>query len=317
MLFDFFGCGSTLLPLRGACSHLPSQIRGQTKLNTQACDVQPATEDLTSAMQQLHVKPGHSRCLWRQSRPQLSHFVVRAEGSSAEDKRDAIAERIAKARQYREPAKTEPNRRANLPQPKRKQSAEDSQIAPEKLLEYGDPQASWQEQQLLAAVQDIKSSPESDQVVSQTLGTQAEASLPSQAQPAKSLSKEDILAKLSQARAYKQEKQVKHRGTPEITPVEVIKSESAPHQDQKAPPSKRKDSFSATQRRTTPIAAATNQANEQSDQPLVENEGRGSATQAAGFLQQAVKGKDASKGMRLETYSMLKEQEMKNQKVHA
>lgn len=293
----------------------PSQIRGQTKLNTQACDERPATEDLTSAMQQLHVKPGHSRCLWRQRQPQLSHFVVRAEGSSAEDKRDAIAERIAKARQYREPAKNQSNSKASLPQPKSKQSAENSQIAPERLLEYGDSQAGWQEKQLLAAVQEIKSSPESDQVVSQTLRTQAKASLPAQAQPANSLPKEDMLAKISQARAYKQEKQVKRGGRPDIVPVEVIKSESAPHQDQKAPLSKRKDSFSATQRGTTPVAVASDQAGEQSHQPLVENEGTGSATQAAGFLQQAVKGKDASKGMRLETYSMLKEQEMKNQKV--
>lgn len=276
-------------------------------------------------MQLLHVKPGHSRCLWRQSRPQLAHFVLRAQGSSAEDKRDVIAERIAKARQYREPTKNQPTSEARLPQPQTKQSAEDAQVAPEDLLAYSDPQASREEQQLLAAMQELERTPEpagrgtlpSDQVVSQSLNTQAESRSPAQAQSAKSLSKEDMLAKMSQARAYKQEKQLKGGGTPKVVPVDFIKSESAPQQDQKAPPSERKDSFSATQRRTTPIAAASDQADEQEDQPLVENEGTGSATQAAGFLQQAVKGKDASKGMRLETFSMLKEQEVKNRKVQS
>ena len=277
-------------------------------------------------MQQLNVKPGCARCLWRQNRPKLYHFVVRAQGSSAEDKRDAIAERIAKARQYREPAKDQTQdlrREGSSTQPQRKQSAKDSTTAPEKLLAYGDSQARQQEQQLLAAVQEIKKSPApsntsedkspvSSHSAAQPLATQA--NLPAQAQPAKTLSKEDMLAKVSQARAYKQEKQTKGGGAPEIVPVNVMKSGSAPAQDQ-ASPSERKDSFSASQRRTASDAADSNQTDEPEVQPQVENEGIGSARQAAGFLQQAVKGKDASKGMRLETYSMLKEQEMKNQKV--
>ena len=286
-------------------------------------------------MQQLNVKPGHSRCLWRQNRPKFSHFVVKAQGPSAEDKRDAIAERIAKARQYRESAKGQTqsvSHEPSLTQPQRKQSADKNTFSPEKLLAYGDSQASQQEQQLLAAVQEIKRSPASadssgdasppDQAIShsaaQRLGSQAQASLPAQAQaqPAKTLSKEDMLAKMSQARAYKQEKLAKGGGAPDIVPVDVIKSGSAPQQDQ-TPPSPRKDSFSASQRRTTPVAADDDKADEVEAQPQVENEGIGSATQAAGFLQQAVKGKDASKGMRMETYSMLKEQDMRNQKVQS
>ena len=281
-------------------------------------------------MQQLNVKPGCARCLWRQNRPKLCHFVVRAQGPSAEDKRGAIAERIAKARQYREFAKDQTQaltREGSATQPQKKQSAEDNPTVPENLLAYGDSQARQQEQQLLAAVQEIKESPapsntsqhkspNGSRSAALLLGSQAQAGAPShtQAQLAKTLSKEDMLAKVSQARAYKQEKQAKGGGAPEIVPVDVIKLESAPARDQ-ASPSERKDSFSASQRRTAPDAADGNQADRPEVQPQVENEGIGSATQAAGFLQQAVKGKDASKGMRLETYSMLKEQQMKNQKV--
>ena len=281
-------------------------------------------------MQQLNVKPGCSKCLWRQTRPKSSHFVLKAQGSNAEDKRDAIAERIAKARQYREPVKDEAQSvigKANVTQPQIQPPAEDSTSAPEKLLAYGDSQARQQEQQLLAALQDISKSPAppnssedvtpvSSHSAAQPLGSQAQAIPPAQAQsqPTKTLSKEDMLAKVSQARAYKQEKQAKGGGAPEIVPVNVIKSESAPVQDQPSS-SERKDSFSASQRRTAPDTADGDQADTSEVQAQVENEGIGSATQAAGFLQQAVKGKDASKGMRLETYSMLKEQEMKNQKV--
>ena len=291
-------------------------------------------------MQQLNVKPGCAGCLWRQNRPRLCHFVVRAQGSGAEDKRDAIAERIAKARQYREPAnnKTQALTREGSPtQPQQKQSAEDRTSASEKLLAYGDAsekllaygdsQARQQEQQLLAAVQEIKKSPAPSNTsedlppsgphsAAQPLGAQAQASAPAhaQAQPAKTLSKEDMLAKVSQAKAYKQEKQAKGGGVPEIVPVNDTKSESAPAQDQASPPD-RKHSFSASQRRTAPDVADGGQADGPEVQPQAENDGTGSATQAAGFLQQGVKGKDASKGMRLETYSMLKEQEMKNQKV--
>lgn len=283
-----------------------------------------------SIMQQLNVKPGYSKCLWRQTRPKSSHFVLKAQGSNAEDKRDAIAERIAKARQYREPVKNQTETvigKGKVTQPQIQHSAEDSTSAPEKLLAYGDSQARQQEQQLLAALQDISKSPApsnssedtplvSSHSAAQPLGSQAPATPRAQAQsqPAKTLSTEDMLAKVSQARAYKQEKQVKGGGAPEIVPVDVIKSEAAPVQDPWSA-SERKDSFSASQRRTAPDAADGNQA-DKSDMPeQVENEGIGSAMQAAGFLQQAVKGKDASKGMRLETYSMLKEQEMKNQKV--
>ncbi|KAL0029629.1 hypothetical protein WJX79_009355 [Trebouxia sp. C0005] len=51
------------------------------------------------------------------------------------------------------------------------------------------------------------------------------------------------------------------------------------------------------------------------EEAQVENSGLGSASQVAGYLQQAVRGTDASKGMRMETYSVLKEQEMRKQKV--
>lgn len=293
-------------------------------------------------MQKLHIKPGHAGCLWRQNRPKLSHFVLRAQSSSAEDKRDAIAERIAKARQYREPAKDQTKSdslTASLTQPQKQQQAKLNTEAPEKLLAFGDSQASHQEQQLLAAVQEIQKSPAplkpieesaapgqlSSDPAAQQLQPQAASSAKTaassntaQPQPAKALTKEDMLAKMSQARAYKQEKQVKGGKAPEIVPVESFNAESATpqqHPSSSSASSQPKDAFSATQRRTGPPDSDSNQASKTDGQPQVENDGIGSASQAAGFLQQAVKGKDASKGMRQETYSLLKEQQMRNQKV--
>ena len=122
-------------------------------------------------------------------------------------------------------------------------------------------------------------------------------------------------AKISQAQAYKQEKEAKPNTAPEIAPIQQVVVATQPDQAQDTT-HKAKDSFSATQRQPVQRQEES-QADEPTAEPRVENEGIGSATQAAGFLQQAVKGKDASKGMRMETYSVLKEQEMRKQKVHA
>ena len=297
---------------------------------------------MNPTMQKLHVKPGHSGCLWRQNRPKLSHFVLRAQGSSAEDKRDAIAERIAKARQYREPIKEETqnnNLNASLPQRQKQQQAKHNTDAPEKLLAFGDSQASKQEQQLFAAVQELQMSPATPNYVQENAAPDqlkphpdAQQSQPqaassaktaaysniAQPQPAKSSSKEDMLAKLSQARAYKQEKQAKGGQAPEIVPVGAFKPDSATPQQSLSSgsvSSEPKDAFSATQRRKGPPDSNSNQESKTDGQPQEEHDFLGSAGQAAGYLQQAVKGKDASKGMRQETYSMLKEKEMRNQKV--
>ena len=303
---------------------------------------------LYRAMQQLHIKLGHSGCLWRQSQPRLSCFVIRAEGTSAEKSRDAVAERIAKARQYRELAKGQSQLGSSATQAQQQQPAAQVADAPEKLLAHGDSHASRQEQQLLAAVNEIRNAPErstssqdeaaigkSSQSAQQPKpqaasyakqasaqsSTQPQGVPPAPAQPAKRLSKADMLAKITQARAYKQEKQAKGGvGSPDIVQVSVTKADPAAQQQaspSSAALSQPKDSFSATQRRTASREADSSQANEPHEQQQTEHEGVGSATQAAGFLQQAVKGKDGSKGMRLETYSMLKEQEMRNQKVRS
>lgn len=124
-----------------------------------------------------------------------------------------------------------------------------------------------------------------------------------------------MLAKISQAKAYKQDKEAKPGITPNITPVQSAAAAQQPQQQQQQQEitHQPRDSFSATQRRTA------TQEGDQADAPAgeaqVENSGLGSASQAAGYLQQAVKGTDASKGMSMETYSVLKEQEMRKQKV--
>lgn len=300
-------------------------------------------------MQALQVKPKYTRCLWRQARPKLSHFVLKAQASSAEEKRDAVAERIRKAKLYREPTSDQARQskqQASLTQPATERSASASTDAPEQLKAFGDSQASQQAEQLFAAVQELQNKPQalstadtdtasisqaqpqsaasrgqsspSSSASSKSTYAQQETDSPqtkqaSQALPGKAMSKADMLAKISQAKAYKQEKQAKPGSTPEIIPLQSVTPSQQPQQQQQAS-NQPKDSFSATQRRSAQ-QEGNSQADEPEEEAQVENEGLGSASQAAGYLQQAVKGTDASKGMRMETYSELKEQEMRNQKV--
>ena len=318
-------------------------------------------------MQSLQVRPSCKACLWCQNPPKLSHFVLKAQASSAEDKRDAIAERIRKAREYREPIKGDvqpPVQRTGIKQPAIEQPMHSSKDVPDKLMVLGDHQASQQTEQLLAAVQELQQVPEAatpgppgtvsvnraklhsadESVLLEAVAMRKGASLESsfsqdlcccladpsmqasdqpqskpsetkQAAPGKTLSKADMQAKISQAKAYKQEKEAKPNTAPEIAPIQQVVVATQPDQAQDTT-HKAKDSFSATQRQ--PVQRQEESlADEPTAEPRVENEGIGSATQAAGFLQQAVKGKDASKGMRMETYSVLKEQELRKQKVHA
>ena len=122
-----------------------------------------------------------------------------------------------------------------------------------------------------------------------------------------------MLAKISQAKAYKQDKEAKPGITPNIVPVQSAAAAQQPQQQQQEITHQPRDSFSATQRR--PATQEGDQAAGPAGEAQVENSGLGSASQAAGYLQQAVKGTDASKGMSMETYSVLKEQEMRKQKV--
>ena len=120
-----------------------------------------------------------------------------------------------------------------------------------------------------------------------------------------------MLAKLNQAKAYKKEKAAKPEVTPEIVPVQSTSTANKTQQPQDKDP-QRKDAFSASQR-----AEKTGQPEESDSDPgpVTHNGGQGSAGQAAGYLQQAIKAADSTKGMRMETYSMLKEQEKRSQKV--
>jgi hypothetical protein len=139
------------------------------------------------------------------------------------------------------------------------------------------------------------------------------AALNTQSKPGKVLSKADMLAKISQAKAYKLEKEAKPGMTPAIIPAQSTEAAQQQHQQGQQAAHQPKDSFSATQRR--PARQEANEPGALVEEAQVENSGVGSASQAAGYLQQAVRGTDASKGMRMETYSVLKEQEMRKQKV--
>ncbi len=113
-------------------------------------------------MQSLHVKPTCKQFLWRQSRPKLSNFVLQAQASSAEDKHDAVAERIRKARLYREPSSDQAQQskqQASLTQPMVQRSVQTSTEAPENLSAYGDSQATQQAEQLRAAIQEVQEAP--------------------------------------------------------------------------------------------------------------------------------------------------------------
>lgn len=122
-----------------------------------------------------------------------------------------------------------------------------------------------------------------------------------------------MLAKISQAKAYKQEREAKPGIPPPIIPAQSTEVAQQQHERDQQAAHQPKDSFSATQRQ--PARQEANEPGAPVEEAQVENSGLGSANQAAGYLQQAVRGSDASKGMRMETYSVLKEQEMRKQKV--
>ncbi len=113
-------------------------------------------------MQSLQVKPSCKHFLWRKCRPKLSSFVLQAQASSAEDKRDAVAERIRKARLYREPSSDQAQQskqQASLTQPMVQRSVQTSTEAPVNLSAFGDSQATQQAEQLRAAIQEVQQAP--------------------------------------------------------------------------------------------------------------------------------------------------------------
>ena len=113
-------------------------------------------------MQSLHVKPSCKQFLWRKSRPKVSSFVLQAQASSAEDKRDAVAERIRKARLYRESSSDQAQQskqQASLTQPVLQRSVQTSTEAPENLSAFGASQATQQTEQLRAAIQEVQQAP--------------------------------------------------------------------------------------------------------------------------------------------------------------
>ena len=123
------------------------------------CDWPLAKGAGTLMMQNLQVKPSCRHCLWRRVQPKRSNFISRAQASGAEDKRDAAAERIRQAKQYRDPSDPQAStsgRQASGVQPPAQSSAHTSTKPLQTMESYGDSQASQQAEQLLAAVQEIQ-----------------------------------------------------------------------------------------------------------------------------------------------------------------
>lgn len=125
-------------------------------------------------MQSLHVKPSCKQFLWRKSRPKVSSFVLQAQASSAEDKRDAVAERIRKATLYRESSSDQAQQskqQASLTQPVVQRSVQTSTEAPENLSAFGASQATQQTEQLRAAIQEVQQAPKASVPDAASTGT--------------------------------------------------------------------------------------------------------------------------------------------------
>ena len=125
-----------------------------------------------------------------------------------------------------------------------------------------------------------------------------------------------MLAKISQAKAYKKEKDARLEVAPEIKPVQLASAAQQPQQSLQSQQSSQQplDAFSASQRQEE----NQGQPQIQESEPETEvdnNDGRGNNQRAANYLNQAVKTTDKSKGMRMETYSELKERDKRSQKV--
>lgn len=289
------------------------------------------------------------RCWFRQSRPRLARFGCQSQQSKPQKRPSAIGQQNTEDGQ---PARRSTGglpgsssfQKASLTRPAGSDTSREA--APEKLLAYGDSQASAQADQLLAAVNDIRqtaqraaSSPAQGAIRQETKAVQPGAAVNTDvqattqdanvvdqgsrtapSQPSKSLSKAQMLAKLAQAKAYKQDKN-KGSSAPAVQdssspPAEASSQAVAPVQPKNSVTAAQpRDSFSATQRSTERSAASLDTRQD----PVgvqEETDSTGSAVQPARFLQQAMQQQsDASKTMSPEAYSLLKEQQRRNQKV--
>ena len=300
-------------------------------------------------MHAFEAPPCCKRCWFRQSRPRLARTLCQAQQSKPQNRPSTAAQQ--------NPKEAQPVGRSRGGLPGSSSSQEASLTRPagsdlpleavsERLVAYGDSHASAQADQLLAAVNDIRqtaqqgaSSTAQGAIPQETAAVQpgAAANTVAQArtqhakvsdqepqtassQANKSLSKAQMLAKLAQAKAYKQDKN-KGSSVPAIQdssspPAEASSQARAPVQSKDSVSiTQPRDSFSATQRSTENSEASSESPQDLAGVPEG-TDSTGSAVQPARFLQQAMQQQsDASKTMSPEAYSLLREQQRRNQKV--
>lgn len=287
----------------------------------------------THSMQLSSTRPCCKRCWFRQSRPRLSRTLAIAQKSNSERRPDkAQHTEQGQANSNAEAAASVKASRGSVAQAA-EQNGED------RLAAYGDRQASAETNGLLSAVDEIRqasqaaqssttpaphvqqqsrsvSSPASPESSSQPTQQASGSSEPLQGPgpPTKSLSKADTLAKLAQAKAYKQDKS-REGGTPAILDTKAITQQPI---DPSPAPVQPTDSFSSTQRRPQQPTSAAAGAQDFANHPEnnAENGGIGIAARPARFLEQAMqKQSEDSKKMSEEAYSLLKEKQKRSQKV--
>lgn len=289
----------------------------------------------------LHTRPCCKSCWFRQSRPRLSRRVPKAYTRKSENK-CSDARRSGKVKADSQKADAEPESSAkgpsaSLTSPSLTQASQQSEA--DRLVAYGDSQASAEENQLLAALREIRqtaqaadSSSMSVQDAQQqntpppkqaTAGSGPQAGQPSGSssqntaagltKPGKALSKADMLAKLAQAKAYKQDTNEKG-GAPAIIDTKAVTQQAVELPQASA---QQKDSFSSTQRRLQePTATEDTSAAQQNSEGADGDNRTGSAVEPARFLQQAMQQQsEDSKNMSEEAYSLLKETQKRSQKV--
>ena len=292
-------------------------------------------------LQMLHSRPCCRSCWFRQSQPRLSRHVAKAHASSESSRSDTrqpskkVKADIRKA--GAEAVSSVQGRSASLTSPSLTQASQQSEA--DRLVAYGDKQASAEENQFLAALNEIRKTAQATESSSTSVqGTEQQSLSPSlqtragtglqagqpngsssqttaagPSVPSKALSKADMLAKLAQAKAYKQDTSAKGGSPP------IVDTKSVTQQPVQLPQasSQQKDSFSSTQRRPQePSANEDPSATQQNSGGTEGDERNGSAAEPARFLQQAMQQQsEDSKNMSEEAYSLLKETQKRSQKV--
>lgn len=280
-------------------------------------------------------------CHFRRSRPRLSRRGARAQAlNSARTEQHSKAISADSLDAEVETGSSKNTRGPSLTSPSVVKAPQESEA--ERLTAYGDSQASDETKGLLSAVNEIRqaaqtsssstkredaeqqqkpavspqAAPESSSGASQVASS---STGPAQGPgpPKTALSKADMLAKLAQAKAYKQDKG-KRGGVPVIVDTKSIAQQTA---DPPHAPLQPTDSFSSTHRRPqqsqVSVTNTQDPAGQQSPGSEDQAGGVGSAAQPARFLEQAMqKQSEDSKSMSEEAYSLLKEKQKRSQKVH-